>query len=244
MSEKNDFLRDYYRIQAEWTYQTRNYILRRTGLLFSDEPILEVGCGTGALTAELSRRAKATVIGIDRDETVIKEAEKEATSAYLLLADGENLPFRDGVFSAVVYHFALMWLSAPKEALKEAYRVLRSDGLVVAFAEPDYGASVEYPTEHSLKEAIIKAIIGAGGDPYAARRMPEWFVDAGLKVEDMGLVSRPLFGKRLREAAVARSLFAQTLGLNRDTLQRRLKLEEETPFSFVYYPVFYLVGRR
>lgn len=243
MSGRSDPLKEYYKIQTLWTHPSRNYILRSTGILRSREPILEVGCGTGALLAELARRSESFVVGVDRDESILKTAENPSSS-YLLCADAAHLPFESATFSAVVYHFTLMWLPDPEGALKEARRVLRRGGFALALAEPDYGAAVEYPDDSLLIEAVENAIIEAGGDPHTARKLPRWFFDAGFRIEDMGAITKPLFGERLKESGGARRLFGQTLKLNADTLQKRIELEERCPYCFVYYPVFYLIARR
>jgi len=243
MSGRSDTLREYYRIQARWTYQSRNYIFRLTGILRSKEPILEVGCGTGALLEELARRSESFVVGIDRDQSVLKTVEEHLTP-HLLCADATYLPFGSRTFSAVVYHFTLMWLPDPEGALREARRVLRRDGFAIALAEPDYGAALEFPDEFSLKGAVERAITEAGGDPYAARKLPRWFLNAGFRIEKMGSMTQPLFGESLRENAEARRLFAETLGVDTDILRKRVELEKRCTDCFVYYPVFYLIARR
>jgi len=243
MSGRSEALKEYYRLQTRWTYQSRNYILRSTGILRSKEPILEVGCGTGALLVELTRRSESFVVGVDRDQSVLKAAEEHLTP-HLLCADAAHLPFEDGTFSAVVYHFTIMWMPDPEGALREARRVLQCGGFALALAEPDYGAALEFPDEFSLKEVVECAIIEAGGDPHTARKLPRWFLNAGFKVEKMGSVTQPLFGERLKENAEARRLFTETLGVDADILRRRIELEERSSDCFVYYPVFYLIARR
>jgi ubiquinone/menaquinone biosynthesis C-methylase UbiE len=97
--------------------------------------VLDVGCGSGRLAAELAARG-ASVTGIDASEGRLSEArerpEREGADARFLLADmTDPLPFADGKFDAVVSRLSLMIAPDPVAVLREVARVVAPGGPVV-----------------------------------------------------------------------------------------------------------------
>ncbi|MFE0644959.1 class I SAM-dependent methyltransferase [Streptomyces sp. NPDC058877] len=106
---------------------------------------LDLGCGTGALTAAVSaRRHPALVLGLDRSPAFVAAARAAAPApARFLVADAQELPVRDGGCDAVVSGLALNFLPDPEAALAEATRAVRPGGLVGAFVW-DYAGGMEF----------------------------------------------------------------------------------------------------
>ena len=99
------------------------------------ERILDVGCGTGRLTSDLTRRAAGLfVVGLDRSAAMLAEARAHfGDRARFVHADAATLPFRehfDAVFSTATFH----WVGDHDRLFREIYRVLRPGGRVVAQA--------------------------------------------------------------------------------------------------------------
>jgi len=96
--------------------------------------VLDVGCGDGALMAELSRRG-ATVSGVDPDARAVTAARRRADTeghSYTVLAGrAEALPFADASFDCVVAIAVLCFVERPEIALAEMNRVLRPGGRLV-----------------------------------------------------------------------------------------------------------------
>ena len=89
--------------------------------------LLDVACGPGyGAGAAAARGAKA--VGVDFAEDMVGEAIKNFPSAEFQVGDGENLPFEDSSFDAVVCPFGLLHMPEPEMAVREAFRVLRSGG--------------------------------------------------------------------------------------------------------------------
>lgn len=94
--------------------------------------VLEVGCGTGILTAKLARRA-ARVTGIDPDPRALARARRKTRRDPRVTFDegfAQHLPYPDGsfdlVYSALMLHHVE---EADKQAvLTEARRVLTPGG--------------------------------------------------------------------------------------------------------------------
>ena len=99
--------------------------------------LLDVGCGSGLLL-DLAQRCGAVVTGLDVAPGLLAAAHDRVPSAALWLADLQRLPFPNGSFDAVTGVNAFQFAGDPREALREAARVLRPGGIVAAstFAEP------------------------------------------------------------------------------------------------------------
>lgn len=99
------------------------------------ESVLDVGCGTGTLLAELGHRyPRAAVAGIDADFRMLARARRKLVSAQaratLVQAYAQHLPFSAGPVDAVVSTLIFHHLGTPlkQAALGEIHRVLKPGG--------------------------------------------------------------------------------------------------------------------
>jgi len=156
---------DRYQIQAQWTRALRLYFFE---LLKShtQEKILDIGCGTGALLPDLQALSPAEIYGADIKINNLNHAQQTSPDSHLIGADVFHLPFEDDSFNLVLCHYFLLWTGSPTGALKEMHRITADQGYVVAFAEPDYGGRIDYPPEFiQIREHQITSLITAGADP-------------------------------------------------------------------------------
>lgn len=103
--------------------------------LASGQKVLDVACGTGALTRAAKDRVgpSGTVIGYDRNEGMLAVAKRMRNDIEWRTGTAESLPFTNDEFDAVVSQFGLMFFEDRAAALSEMWRVLKSGGhLVVA----------------------------------------------------------------------------------------------------------------
>lgn len=166
--------------QAEWLAPARARVLRKIGVGRRCK-VLDLGCGFGAVTGELMRRSGGMVAALDcRYEALAKNPQSFA-GAGRVCGDALRLPFADGIFDLVFCQFALLWIDAVS-AVREIYRVLRSDGVLAAI-EPDYGGMMEFPAEIAAREIWISALTRAGADPFIGRKLPGVLRRTGWKIE-------------------------------------------------------------
>jgi trans-aconitate methyltransferase len=94
------------------------------------ERILDVGCGTGRLTAEIAC-AGAEVVGIDYSPTMISQARDNYPILVFENHDACHMPYL-GEFDAVFSNAALHWIQPAEEAAAAMARALKSGGRLVA----------------------------------------------------------------------------------------------------------------
>ena len=96
----------------------------------SGERILDVGCGTGHLTAKIAANG-AQVTGVDRSPEMIQEARAAYPALRFEVMDARQLTFSDK-FDAVFSNATLHWIKEPHRAVESIARVLRPGGRFVA----------------------------------------------------------------------------------------------------------------
>ena len=94
------------------------------------ERILDLGCGTGTLTAGIAERG-AAVIGVDRSEEMISQARKKFPALKFEAMDARELGFNaefDAVFSNAVLH----WIPEAEQVIAGIAQALKPGGRFVA----------------------------------------------------------------------------------------------------------------
>jgi SAM-dependent methyltransferase len=95
--------------------------------------VLDVGCGPGALTAELVRRlGPADVSAVDPSEPFVAAAEERHPGVTVRHAAAEQLPFGDQAFDAALAQLVVHFMAHPVVGLREMARVTRTHGVVAA----------------------------------------------------------------------------------------------------------------
>jgi len=170
------------RRQARWARELRERIFGTVDLAGASR-VLDVGCGTGVISAELSDVCLGAVTGVDCDGEMLAHARETCPGGEFVEGDAHALPFADGFFDVAVTNCVLMWVRDPGAVVREMARVVRPGGFVAALGEPDYEGRIDYPPEVATREILMRAMAARGGDPAVGRKLKALMVDAGLKVE-------------------------------------------------------------
>jgi ubiquinone/menaquinone biosynthesis C-methylase UbiE len=187
-------------------------LCQRAGL--EPQRIVEIGCGDGALLAELGARGLAGELhGFEVSEEAARVARARGTPglAGVSVYDGRRLPVGDREFDVAILSHVLEHVPDPEALLREAARVARAVVIEVPL-EANLSASRAVKREGAAEIGHIQAL-----DRRAVRDLVQ---GAGMRVREEVLDPLPLevhtffapFGKpRLRataKAALRRALFA------------------------------------
>jgi SAM-dependent methyltransferase len=95
--------------------------------------VLDVGCGPGALTAQLVRRlGSGSVAAIDPSASFVAAVRDRFPELDVQRGAAERLPFADGTFDAALAQLVVHFMADPVAGLAEMGRVTRPGGLVAA----------------------------------------------------------------------------------------------------------------
>lgn len=125
----------YERSMGRWSRRLAPGLLRFASV-GSASRVLDVGCGTGSLVAELAALGGHDDIqGIDASEIYVAAASArfEADQRIKIeTGDAEALPFEADTFDAALSQLVLQFVGNPAAALTEMCRVVRPGGVVAA----------------------------------------------------------------------------------------------------------------
>lgn len=140
--------------------------------------VLDVGCGTGRAIPFLRRAVGSAggVASLDATPEMLSEASKRGRDklAGLVLADGERLPFRAGVFDAILAAGYVPHLADAAPGLLELARVTASGGRLAIF--------------HPIGRATLAARHGrtpSDDDVTAPSRLAQLLPAAGWRLESI-----------------------------------------------------------
>ena len=133
------------------------------------ETILDLGCGTGDLSKELSDLG-VDIVGIDQSENMIAEAQKKYPDIQFLVRDATELGCNNE-FDAVFSNAMLHWIKLPKQALNCIYHSLKRGGRFVA----EFGGKGNVQT---ITNAIIHELRESGFE-YETEQFPWYYPSIG-----------------------------------------------------------------
>ena len=155
------------------------------------ERIVDLGCGTGTLTAKIAERG-ADVMGIDGDAAMVDRARALHPQLAFRHADGRDFAI-EGEADAVFSNAALHWMKEPRPVIACVARALRPGGRFVA----EMGAHRNVKT---ITDALYRAL-AEEGVPAEAVDFPWYFPrtsrhvglleDGGFDVMHLQYFARP-----------------------------------------------------
>jgi trans-aconitate methyltransferase len=126
------------------------------------ERILDLGCGTGHLTAAIAA-AGASVVGLDQSEHMLSQARSAHPALEFVQGDARDFRFAEP-FDAVFSNAALHWVRPPEDAIKRVAEALKPTGRFVA----EFGG-------RGNVAAIVRAMTAAAQRLGLRLDAPPWF---------------------------------------------------------------------
>ncbi|HYK46540.1 MAG TPA: methyltransferase domain-containing protein [Parafilimonas sp.] len=145
------------------------------------ENVLDIGCGTGTLTAKISE-AGANVVGIDASPEMITKAKSAFPHIQFFLKDATDFSFRehfDAAFSNATFH----WIKEQRKAIQCIYNNLRAGGRFVY----EMGAKHNIENIHNA----LKKVLADEGFEENTRMELNYFsspADQAVLLEDAGFI--------------------------------------------------------
>ena len=151
--------------------------------------VLEVGCGTGPVGRVLAEMPGVReVVGIDPSAVFVERARelgKHLSRLSFQTEDGCALPFPDASFDLVVFHTTLCHVPDPEQALREAHRVLRSDGWLAVFDGDYMTTTVAIDAFDPLQDAVDAMVANFVQNPWLTRRLQRVLGGLGFTVSSL-----------------------------------------------------------
>jgi SAM-dependent methyltransferase len=152
---------------------------------------LDVGCGPGALTAQLVERlGPGGVEAIDPSASFVAAAAERFPGVPVQLGSAEQLPYPDGAFDAALAQLVVHFMTDPVVGLTEMGRVVRPGGTVAACVWDHAGGLGPLSL---FWRAVLDLDAGAPDESHLAGahegHLAELFATAGLEDIDSGLLT-------------------------------------------------------
>jgi SAM-dependent methyltransferase len=170
------------------------------------DTVLDLGCGKGAYSLELSKDVDFVVscdIERERLRAFNSEIKKRGAKINPFLCDGVLLPFRDNSFDYIFLIEVIEHVRSEEDLLGEIKRVLKRSGLLIVFAPNKlypmdthiakiYGHSLgnRIPFSSWLPDSIHDRVITAR--IYTVKKLRRVFVKGGWDVVDTDYMLPPL----------------------------------------------------
>ena len=115
--------------------------------------VLDLGAGTGRF-GKAFIAAGDYYTGVDMSLAMLREFQSSSHDAFLVQADGRQLPFRDGVFDVVLLMHVLSSSTDWHPMLEEVRRVCHSGGVVVVGRTESPESGINAQLKHRLRSIL------------------------------------------------------------------------------------------
>jgi SAM-dependent methyltransferase len=154
-------------------------------------PVLDVGCGPGALTTMLVERfGSDAVSAADPAEQFVAAARERHPRVRVAVAPAEELPFGHGEFAASLAQLVVHFMADPVAGLREMARVTRDGGVVAACVWDLAGGDSPLRAFWEAARELDPDVVDESGLAGARQgHLAELFDAAGLRQVEDGVVS-------------------------------------------------------
>lgn len=235
--------------QSLWTQDIRRRLFDRVKLK-TGEKVLEVGVGTGAVLSQVVEDYPCQVIGIDIDRHSLRFAKSIVQTHNLIQADAHLLPIPEHTFKITYCHYLLMWVRDPARTLTEMRRVTQPGGMVIALAESDYAARIDFPPPlEQLGRLQTDALQTQGADTQMGRKLGQLFHETGLTDIEVGILAAQWSAKKFtnKDESEWNTLYSDLNStLSDEELEYYRMINDrayQTGGRILFIPTFYAAGR-
>lgn len=157
------------RISGERLFERLDYFK------LAPETIIDLGCGTGLFSRQLSSRfPESQVTGVDIAEGMISWCQSQSQQEEYVCADALSLPFPDHSADLIFSNLAIQWVYDLDTLFAELNRVLKPEGLLLfttlgpdtltelkqSFAQVDHRQHVnDFIDMHHVGDAMLKSTL-------------------------------------------------------------------------------------
>lgn len=148
--------------------------------------VLDVGCGIGHMALRFAESVGPAghVVGIDKSEIFIREAQRRAQQRNLAVefkvGDANHLDLPDQSMDLCWTERVLMYLEQPEQALDEMVRVLKPGGQLIMF-DFDYDATIIDVKNRELTRRIVRILSNSVPSSWIGRQAQRLFKERGLE---------------------------------------------------------------
>jgi SAM-dependent methyltransferase len=220
-----------------------------------DAAIFEVGCGPGALLADLAELTHGPVAALERDPEAARVArERLGDRARVEVGDLYQAEL-GGPWDLIVARWVFSFLPDPARALERLWAVTKPGGFVVLqdYDHDGLGAWPKDPAIDRVIDAFRAAYRASGGDVWIGATLPQHFARLGARADVLpfvrsGYVDDPIW------VWVERFLFehidtvvtgGQLAEADRSAFEAAWRKLRETPGALLFSPIqVTLIARR
>ncbi len=170
--------------QARLVFTTQKSFLENLSLPQEANTLVDLGCGTGILTAQISKLKEYqnfNFIGIDLNQDMITYAKLSYRKMTWRVASIYDTKLADNSADVVLASFVFIHLTVPHLALREIYRILKPGGILYVVDVND--ATFKGP-------AIIRRMIKKHTDIYEGNRLIMNVLEDAAKNEKFATINK------------------------------------------------------
>jgi SAM-dependent methyltransferase len=158
--------------------------------------VLDVGSGTGHLTAALHRAGARRVVGIDASTAMVQAARRDHPDVRFVVGDAQQMTLASlgeaGLFDAAFSNAALHWMPRGDLAAAAVRGVLRPGARYVAeLGGQGNVAAIDAALRGALAEVGASPALLVGNTFPTAGRQADWLETSGFLVRELRWFERP-----------------------------------------------------
>ena len=136
-----------YRHNMRLRYAYANRMLKQLRIPVQGKTVVDIGCGDGQWSMEISRYKPSKIVGVDYNELRLQRYQQHVPGAEARFGSCLEMPLPDNFADVALFHQVLEHIPEVSQALAEVRRILKPDGWLI-MSVPNEGTwlkqSVQY----------------------------------------------------------------------------------------------------